>query len=260
MDSELTSTSEQSLVALIVGPADGWLVSLLNALVALRGPSQLRASFSHQRKEKPSPIRSTPEIVQISTWRKFKRNPASTQHCSETLRGLAPTSIGVQDPKDDPRPRQPTQAIGGEIGPARAERRQIPAHGCQPVKCSLDEENLSLTGCAFEAENGLLTRKSQVLDAHCLACGMSAQEPDGLTAAHFGNHNPSREPFTEHSSTFAGLGAAQQPELFCNAQASMLAQVRLERAAIGVAKAASADDPIRQPAVRQVRASAWISP
>ncbi|HYW88772.1 MAG TPA: hypothetical protein VFB50_13445, partial [Chloroflexota bacterium] len=89
MDSELTSTRAQSFVVLIVGPEDGWLVSLLNALVAVRGPSQLRASLSHQRKEKPAPIRSTPEIVQISTWRKFKRHPASTQHISEPLRRLA---------------------------------------------------------------------------------------------------------------------------------------------------------------------------
>src|SRR5262249_10837946 len=115
---------------------------------------------------------------------------------------------------------------------------------------SLDEENLSLTGRAFEAENGFLTRKSQVLDAHCLPCRMSTQEPDGLTAAHFGNHNATREAFTEHSSAFAGLSATQQPELLRNAQPSMLAQVGLERAAIGVAKAAKANDPIRQPALR----------
>src|SRR5262249_29730270 len=109
-------------------------------------------------------------------------------------------------------------------------------------------------------ENGLLTRQSQVLDAHCLACRMSAQEPDGLTATHFGNHNPPREPLTEHSSAFPRLGAAQQAEFFGNAQAAMLAQIRLERAAMGVAKAGSADDPIRQAALRQVRASARISP
>jgi hypothetical protein len=114
MDSELTSRA-QSFFAL-VGPDDGWLVSLCNALVAHRGP-WLRASFSHQREEKPSPIRSTSQIVQIGARRQLQRNPATPQHRSEALRGLVPTSISVQDAKDDPRPCQPTQAIGGEIGP-----------------------------------------------------------------------------------------------------------------------------------------------
>jgi hypothetical protein len=35
MDFEITSTTAQSFVTLIVGPEDGWLVSLLNALVTL---------------------------------------------------------------------------------------------------------------------------------------------------------------------------------------------------------------------------------
>jgi len=128
MDSALTSARARSFVAPTVGPEGGWLVSLLKAVVPSR-PSQLLACFSHQREEEPSPVRSTPEIVEISTWRKFKRHPASTQHISESLRRLAATSIGVEHPKDDPCTRQPTQAIGREIGPARAERRQIPAHG-----------------------------------------------------------------------------------------------------------------------------------
>ena len=158
------------------------------------------------------------------------------------------------------RASQPRRSAGESVPHVlKAGRFQLTAVS-QVVKCSLDEENLSLTGRAFEAENGFLTRKSQVLDAHCLACRMSAEEPDGLSATQFGNNNATREPFTEHSSAFAGLGAAQQAELFCNAQASMLAQVRLERAAIGVAQAASADDPIRQAALRKVRASARMSP
>jgi hypothetical protein len=70
MDFDLTSTTAQSFVALVVEPANGWRVSLLNALVALRRPSQLLASFSQQRKEEPSPIRSTAEIVQIGASRK----------------------------------------------------------------------------------------------------------------------------------------------------------------------------------------------
>jgi hypothetical protein len=232
----------------------------LNALVALCCPRHLHASFGHQPEEKTSTIRPTPEIIQISTWRKLKRNPAWTKHSSEPLRRLAAAPIGVQDSEDDPRPRQPAQAISGEIGPARTERRQIPTHGRQPVKCSLDQENLSLTGCAFEAENGFLTSESQVLDAHFLARRVSAEEPDWLTAAQFGNNNATGESFAEHASAFAGLSSAKQTELLCNTQASVLAQVRLKPASIGVTKATTANHPIRKPALRKVRTGPRISP
>jgi hypothetical protein len=81
-----------------------------------------------------------------------------------------------------------------------------------------------------------------------------------LAAAQFGNNNATRKPLAEHSSAFARLGAPQQAELFCDAQASVLAQVRLEGTAIGEAKAANTNYPIRETTLGQVCASAWIPP
>jgi len=260
MDSDLTSSRAQSFAAPITGPEDGGLLPFLNAPVGLCRPGQLHASFSYQREEVSSPIRSTSEIVQVSAWRQFQRDPSTTKDRSEVLRGLAAAPVRVQDAKDDARPRQPAQAIRREIGPARAECRQIPAHGCQPVKSTFDQKYFSLARGAFEAQDWFFTRQAQVFDAHFLAGRVSPQEPDGLAAAQFGNNYPTREPFAQHSSEFAGLGAPQEAELLCNAQTPVLAQVRLERATIGEAKAASANDPVRQPALGQVRASARISP
>jgi len=81
-----------------------------------------------------------------------------------------------------------------------------------------------------------------------------------LCTAQFGNDNPSGEPLAKHAAAFAGLGTAEQAEILGNAQTTVLAQVSLERTAVGVAKPADANDPLGQAAVGQVRARLWVSP
>src|SRR5205814_8685847 len=137
----------------------------------------------------------------------------STQPRPAPHRCITTAAVSIQYSVDDPRTCQPARAIGWEISPARAERWQIPAHGCQPVKSSLDQEYLSLTGRAFEPENGFFTRESEIFDPHFLTRRVSAEEPDRLSTSQFGNDNPSGEPLAKHAAVFSGFGTAKQAEI-----------------------------------------------
>src|SRR6266852_5806483 len=156
---------------------------------------ELSSRLRDQLEELTAPVRPAAQLIQIEARRQLERSPARSKGGAEPLRSLAPGAIGIQDAEDDARSGQPPQPIEREVGPARAEGRQVPGHRSEPIENTLDQVRLAPASRPLEAQNRLLAWQRQVLHLHLALIRRSADEPDGLAASCLGHDDAAGEEF-----------------------------------------------------------------
>jgi len=172
--------------------------------------------------------------------------------CGRRLAG----GVTVENPVDHDRPGEEAEPLGREIGSARAEGRQAPAHRGQVVVDTLDENGLAPSDGALVAKHRPLARQGEVLRSPGIVVEGPTDQPETLAAAELGNDDPPGEMLAQEIGVVAPSGSLEQAEVLGDPEPRAPPQVGFELVTVGVAQRALADDPVGNPRARtEARAS-----